>query len=138
MPQADIIDVAEAIVAELNAATFSQPLAAERGYLPRGVLMLKRVLALHGHGSFGHDAVVGRELTPGLEADVQRLHYDYGRQLVRRGYVVAAPCLIPFGRRLGDRNVGTQFISRTLFLGGSGTLNIDDFICFQTFYAIGC
>ena len=34
MPQADIIDVAEAIVAELNAATFSQPLAAERGYLP--------------------------------------------------------------------------------------------------------
>lgn len=34
MPQADIIDVAEAIVADLNAASFSQPLSAERGYLP--------------------------------------------------------------------------------------------------------
>jgi len=34
MPQADIIDVANAIVTELNAATFSQPVTAERGFLP--------------------------------------------------------------------------------------------------------
>jgi dienelactone hydrolase len=60
------------------------------------------VLALHGHGPLGADAVVGRELTPGIDAAVRGSNYDYGRQLVRRGYVVAAPCLTPFGRRLGD------------------------------------
>jgi dienelactone hydrolase len=64
---------------------------------------LPGVLALHGHGKFGNDAVVGRELTPGIEAEIKQCNYDYGRQLVRRGYVVAAPCLTPFGRRLGDR-----------------------------------
>ena len=60
------------------------------------------VVAVHGHGPLGHDAVVGRELTPGIEKQVKSANYDYGRQLVRRGYVVAAPCLTPFGRRLGD------------------------------------
>jgi dienelactone hydrolase len=60
------------------------------------------VVAIHGHGAFGHDAVVGREQTPGVAAAVEQVNYDYGRQLVRRGYVVVAPCLTPFGRRLGD------------------------------------
>jgi dienelactone hydrolase len=64
---------------------------------------LPGVLAVHGHGEFGYDAVVGRELTPNIEPAVKQCNYDYGRQLVRRGYVVAAPCLTPFGRRLGDR-----------------------------------
>ena len=26
-------------------------------------------------------------------------HYDYGRQLARRGYAVAVPCMTPFGER---------------------------------------
>jgi dienelactone hydrolase len=60
------------------------------------------IVAVHGHGPFGYDAVVGRELTPGIEGAVRSSNYDYGRQLVRRGYVVVAPCLMPFGRRLGD------------------------------------
>jgi dienelactone hydrolase len=34
---------------------------------------------------------------------IKASNYDYGRQLVRRGYIVAVPCLTPFGRRLGDR-----------------------------------
>jgi dienelactone hydrolase len=61
------------------------------------------IVALHGHGNFGADAVVGRELTEGIGPAVASANYDYARQLVRRGYVVAAPCLTPFGRRLGDR-----------------------------------
>jgi dienelactone hydrolase len=60
------------------------------------------VVAVHGHGAFGHDVIVGRELTPGMENQIKSLNYDYGRQLVRLGYVVAAPCLTPFGRRLGN------------------------------------
>ena len=34
MPQADIIDVADAIVTELNGHSFSQPFTSARGYLP--------------------------------------------------------------------------------------------------------
>ncbi len=61
------------------------------------------VLAVHGHGSFGHAPVAGRDDRPEVAAEIKRSNYDYGRQLVRRGYVVAVPCLTPFGRRLGDR-----------------------------------
>jgi dienelactone hydrolase len=61
------------------------------------------VLALHGHGAHGHDPVAGRDDKPGVAQAIESSHYDYGRQLVRRGYVVAVPCLTPFGRRLGDR-----------------------------------
>jgi acetyl esterase/lipase len=61
------------------------------------------VLAIHGHGDFGHDAVAGKDDLAGAAAEIHALNYDYGRQLVRRGYVVAVPCLTPFGRRLGDR-----------------------------------
>ncbi|MCI0464258.1 MAG: acetylxylan esterase, partial [Gemmataceae bacterium] len=64
---------------------------------------LPGVVAVHGHGALGYDPIVGRELTPGVEAAVKSANYDYGLQLVRRGYVVVAPCLTPFGRRLGDR-----------------------------------
>jgi dienelactone hydrolase len=60
------------------------------------------VVALHGHGKFGYDPVAGRDDVPGVADAVKSAHYDYGRQLVRRGYVVAVPCLTPFGRRLGD------------------------------------
>ncbi len=71
--------------------------------IPKGVKgPCPAIVAVHGHGPHGYDAVVGRELTPGIDNAVKSANYDYGRQLVRRGYVVAAPCLTPFGRRLGD------------------------------------
>ena len=60
------------------------------------------ILALHGHGDFGYDAVAGIDTTPERRADIADLHYDYGVQLVRRGYTVAAPCFTPFGRRLDE------------------------------------
>jgi dienelactone hydrolase len=64
------------------------------------------VLAIHGHsaGNFGYDVVAGRDDRPGVAAEIKNANYDYGRQLVRRGYVVAVPCLTPFGRRLGNRD----------------------------------
>jgi dienelactone hydrolase len=72
--------------------------------LPRGGSDWPRagVLALHGHGPYGHDAVAGRGDLPGIGDAIRQSNYDYGRQLARRGYVVAVPCLTPFGRRLGD------------------------------------
>ncbi len=60
------------------------------------------VLALHGHGAFGHDSVVGIDDSPQRAQDIRDQNYDYGRQLVREGYLVVAPCLTPFGRRLDE------------------------------------
>jgi len=62
------------------------------------------VLAIHGHGPHGNDPVAGRDDLPGVAAAIKSANYDYGRQLVRRGYVVAVPCLTPFGRRLGNKD----------------------------------
>jgi len=62
------------------------------------------ILALHGHGQHGHHPVAGRDDLPGVENAIKNVNYDYGRQLVRKGYIVAVPCLTPFGDRLGKSN----------------------------------
>jgi len=59
------------------------------------------ILALHGHGQYGHHPVAGRDDLPGVAAAIREANYDYGCELARRGYVVAVPCLTPFGVRLG-------------------------------------
>ena len=66
------------------------------------------VVALHGHGEFGHHAVAGRRDLPGVAADIERANYDYGLQFVRRGYVVVCPCLIPFGDRVEKDKYGSD------------------------------
>ena len=66
------------------------------------------VLCVHGHGAFGHHPIVGRTDIEGVAEHIKRIHYDYGLQFVRRGYVVAAPCLIPFGRRVDRERYGRQ------------------------------
>jgi hypothetical protein len=60
------------------------------------------VLALHGHGAHGHRTVAGCDDLPRVEQAIKSCNYDYGRQLARRGYVVAVPCFTPFGVRLGN------------------------------------
>ncbi len=69
---------------------------------------LPGIMAVHGHGSFGNDPVAGVDDTPALRNAISSCQYDYGRQLVRRGYVVAAPCLTPFGRRLTGGHANTR------------------------------
>jgi dienelactone hydrolase len=66
------------------------------------------ILALHGHGDFGYDPVAGKDDAPAVAKAIQSANYDYGRQLVRRGYVVAVPCLTPFGRRVDKAQFGKQ------------------------------
>lgn len=66
------------------------------------------VLALHGHGEFGHHAIAGRDDMPGVAKAIAAANYDYGRQLAQRGYLVACPCLTPFGDRLGRREAFGQ------------------------------
>jgi dienelactone hydrolase len=62
------------------------------------------VLAIHGHGDHGYNPVAGRDDLPGVADSIEKANYDYGRQLVRRGYIVACPCLTPFGRRTEGRD----------------------------------
>ena len=61
------------------------------------------VLCVHGHGPLGNDSVVGRAEVEGARQLIDDRNYDYGLQFVRRGYVVVAPCMVPFGRRV-DRD----------------------------------
>ena len=66
------------------------------------------ILCVHGHGAYGHHPIVGRTDLAGVAESIERLRYDYGLQFVRRGYVVAAPCLIPFGRRVDRERYGRK------------------------------
>ncbi|MDE0103264.1 MAG: dienelactone hydrolase family protein [Bryobacterales bacterium] len=72
---------------------------------PRGDWLGKRpaLVALHGHGPFGHDAVAGIDGTPERAQNIRDANYDFGRQLARKGYVVVVPCMTPFGVRLDAR-----------------------------------
>ena len=58
------------------------------------------ILAIHGHGQFGHDAIAGIDHTEERRANIAKHHYDYGRQFAERGFLVVVPCMLPFGRRL--------------------------------------
>ena len=73
-------------------------------------------VALHGHGGHGYDPVAGRDDLPGVANAIKSCNYDYGRQLVRRGHVVAVPCLTPFGRRLGKADYGKQDVCGVTFI----------------------
>jgi dienelactone hydrolase len=64
------------------------------------------VLCVHGHGHHGHHPIVGRTDVEGVAEDIARTSYDYGLEFVRRGYVVAAPCMIPFGDRVERSEYG--------------------------------
>jgi dienelactone hydrolase len=45
--------------------------------------------------------VAGVDDTPERKRAIESCNYDYGRQLVREGYLAICPCFTPFGRRLG-------------------------------------
>lgn len=60
------------------------------------------VVAIHGHGPLGNNGVAGRDDISGVAEIIAQKNSDFGRQLVQRGYIVVAPCMMPFGRRLGE------------------------------------
>jgi dienelactone hydrolase len=66
------------------------------------------ILCVHGHGNYGHHPVVGRTDKEGVAKAIAGANYDYGLKFVRRGYAVAAPCMIPFGDRVRRDSYGQQ------------------------------
>ena len=63
------------------------------------------VIALHGHGGGGKLATAGRRDIPAVAEAIAQYNYDYGVQLVRRGFVVFCPDARGFGER---RELGRQ------------------------------
>jgi len=85
--------------------------------VPLGLAPMQRVpgvVCVHGHGDHGHHPIVGRTDLEGVQESIRRANYDYGLQFVRRGYVVAAPCLVPFGRRADRDKYGSDACAVTL------------------------
>lgn len=64
------------------------------------------VLCVHGHGPYGNDAIIGRRDINGAAEHIDKLNYDFGLQFAERGYVIAAPCMRPFGRRVESGSYG--------------------------------
>lgn len=56
------------------------------------------VIAIHGHGSDGKNCLVGI-VNKGFKVKSERFDYDYGLQLVKRGYTVFVPDLMGTGER---------------------------------------
>ncbi len=83
--------------------------------VPKGAACTQKlpaVLCVHGHGPFGNHPVVGRRDLEGVAENIAKSNYDYGLQFVQRGFVVAAPCMIPFGRRVELASVLTEPLVR--------------------------
>jgi len=60
---------------------------------------LPGILACHGHGEFGKDAVMGNGSTPELRANIDKHNYDYGFQMAKSGFAVIAIDWRGFGER---------------------------------------
>jgi pimeloyl-ACP methyl ester carboxylesterase len=75
------------------------------------------VLAPHGHGSAGRLPVAGRREIPAIAQTIEEHNYDYGVQLVRRGFAV----FCPDARGHGERREETRELSEDSpqFLGST-------------------
>jgi dienelactone hydrolase len=75
------------------------------------------VLAPHGHGSAGKFPVAGRRDIPAVARKIEESNYDYGVQLVRRGFVV----FCPDARGHGERREETRELDESSheFLGST-------------------
>lgn len=57
------------------------------------------ILALHGHGGGGKEAIAGRREVPIIAERIDLYNYGYGLNLVKAGYVVLCPDARGFGER---------------------------------------
>jgi len=60
---------------------------------------LPGILACHGHGPFGKDAVMGKNINEQTRVELEERNYAYGLQLAKAGYAVIAIDWRGFGER---------------------------------------
>ncbi|HUV39186.1 MAG TPA: alpha/beta hydrolase family protein [Planctomycetota bacterium] len=89
---------------------------------------LPGILACHGHGPYGKEAVMGNRSDPGLAANVEAHNYDYGLQMAKAGYAVIAIDWRGFGERdergkyhahnvVGQRDICNVYYVQATLLG---------------------
>jgi pimeloyl-ACP methyl ester carboxylesterase len=71
---------------------------------------LPGILACHGHGPFGKEAVMGNRSSPEIQANIELHNYDCGLQMAKAGYAVIA---IDW-RGFGERSDGQPFPGRDI------------------------
>ncbi len=93
----------------------------------------KPVLALHGHGTWGADQLVGIARTPAEVAFMREHNYDYARQIARMGYLVFAPVIRGFGQRMEAAELAMQQADPTVsWLSSCQRLSINALLAGQT------
>ncbi len=65
-----------------------------------GARPFQAVIALHGHGKWGANGIIGLAESAAAQAFIEELHYDYARQLAKQGFLVFAPMLRGFAERM--------------------------------------
>ena len=106
---------------------------------------LPGILACHGHGPFGKDAVMGQGTAPELLANIKVHNYSYGLALAKAGYAVIAIDWRGFGERnepegLWGRDICNVHYIKATILGmtvlgmdvNDGTCTID-YLCGQEY-----
>ena len=83
-----ILDVED----DLSAVAYVFRPSDARGKLPG-------ILACHGHGQFGKEAIMGNRSSSELRANIDSHNYDYGLQMAQAGYAVIAIDWRGFGQR---------------------------------------
>ncbi len=109
-PMPDKIDPDPEVIAEwaeggLGKRKFG--LGGEEGLSAEGYLFrpekidgkLPGILACHGHGQFGKEAVMGNRSAPEIVASIESGNYDYGLQMAKSGYAVVSIDWRGFGNR---------------------------------------
>jgi hypothetical protein len=57
------------------------------------------LLCWSGHGAFGKDPVMGNTSTPELRAEISNVHYDYGHQMAKAGFITYSIDWMGMGER---------------------------------------
>jgi dienelactone hydrolase len=74
------------------------------------------MIAPHGHGGGGKYAVAGRRDIPSVKEKIEAIHYDYGVDFVRQGYITFCPDARGFGERrewMGQQDQEASFMNST-------------------------
>ena len=112
---------------------------------------LPGILACHGHGPFGKEAVMGNRTDAAIVANVEAHNYDYGYQMAKAGFAVIAIDWRGFGERnergrihhrdvVGSRDICNVYFLMAAMLGQT-LLGLDvhdgmralDYLCAQDF-----
>lgn len=113
VPSVDLIDLNPTLVETIDTPDFRRDLIVLQTlpdeHMPCYVLTphtaekpYKPVIALHGHGTWGANSLVGIENSPAEATFNRDLHADYARQIALAGYQVFVPMLRGFAQRMED------------------------------------